>query len=91
VRAATANAIEITTETRGGDTFFTLDLAVSQRSAPRQLPRHVQIVWDASGSAAVRQFDREFALLDAYFKRAGTIAVTLTRFADVAFVDERFM
>ena len=91
VRAAAANAIEITTEARGGDTFFTLDLAVSQRSAPRPLPRHVQIVWDASGSAAGRQFDREFALLDAYFKRAGTIAVTLTRFADVAFADERFI
>ena len=90
VQAAAANAIEITTEHRGGDTFFTLDLAVSQRPAPRPLPRHVQIVWDASGSAAGRQLDRELALLDAYFKRAGTISVTLTRFADVAFAGESF-
>ena len=74
VQAAAANAVEITTEQRGGDTFFTLDLAVSPRSAPRPLPRQVQIVWDASGSAAGRQLDRELALLDAYFKRAGTIA-----------------
>jgi hypothetical protein len=91
VQAATPNAIEITTEQRDGDTFFTLDLAVSPQSAPRPLPRQVQIVWDASGSGASRQFDRELALLDAYFKRAGTIAVTLTRFADVALANERFM
>ncbi|MDQ3447231.1 MAG: hypothetical protein M3496_13895, partial [Pseudomonadota bacterium] len=91
VQAAAASAIEITTEQRDGDTFFTLDLAVSQQSAPRPLPRQVKIVWDASGSGAGRQFDRELALLDAYFKRAGTIAVTLTRFADVTLANERFM
>ena len=91
VQAAVASAVEITTEHRGGDIFFTVDLAVPQRSAPRTLPRHVQIVWDASGSAASRQLDRELALLDAYFKRAGTIAVTLSRFADVALADERFV
>ena len=75
----------------GGHVFFTLDLAVSKQSASRPLPRQVQIVWDASGSAAGRHFDRELALLDAYFKRAGTIAVTLTRFADVALAGERFI
>jgi len=51
----------------------------------------VQVIWDASGSAASRQFDREFALLDAYFKRAGTIAVTLVRVADIALPSERFL
>ena len=91
VQAAAAGAVEITTEQRGGDTFFTLNLAVSPQSAPRPMPRQVQIVWDASGSGAGRQLDRELALLDAYFKRAGTIAVTLTRFADVAQAGERFM
>jgi Ca-activated chloride channel family protein len=91
VQAAPASAVEITTQQRGGDTFFTLNLAVAARSAPRPLPRQVQIVWDASGSAAGRQLDRELALLDAYFKRAGTIAVTLTRFADVAHANERYI
>ena len=91
VQTAPASAVEITTEQRGGDIFFTLNLAVSPQSLPRPLPRQVQIVWDASGSAAGRQLDRELALLEAYFKRAGTIAVTLTRFADVAHAGERFM
>ena len=88
VRAAAASAIEITTEARGGDTFFTLDLAVSKIGASSAAAPRANRV---GRSAAGRQFDREFALLDAYFKRAGTIAVTLTRFADVAFADERFI
>ena len=91
VQAAPAAAVEFTTEQRAGDTFFTLSLAVSSLSARRQMPAQVQIVWDASGSGAGRQIDRELALLDAYFRRAGTIAVTLTRVADVARAGERFM
>ena len=63
----------------------------SRSIGTRPLPRQVQIVWDASGSAATRQLDRELALLDAYFKRAGTIAVTLVRVADVGLGNERFM
>ena len=90
VQAAPAAAVEFTTEQRGGDTFFTLNLAVSSHSGRRPMPRQVQIVWDASGSGAGRQLDRELALLDAYFRRAGTIDVTLTRVADVAQAGERF-
>jgi len=88
--AAGGNAVEITTEERHGETFFALTVPVAERSAPRPLPRSVQIVWDASGSGASRRFDREHALLDAYFRRAGDSEVTLVRVADVAFAPERF-
>jgi Ca-activated chloride channel homolog len=87
---AGANAVELTTEERNGETFFALTLPVAERSAARPLPRSVQIVWDASGSGAGRQLDRELALLEAYFRRAGDTEVTLLRFADVAFAAERF-
>jgi len=88
--AANGSALEVTTEERNGETFFALTLPVAERSAPRPLPKSVQIVWDASGSGAQRQFDREQALLDAYFRRAGDSEVTLVRVADVAFPAERF-
>ena len=88
--AAGGNAVEITTEERNGETFFALTLPVAERRAARPLPRSVQIVWDASGSGANRQLDRELALLDAYFRRAGDSEVTLLRVADVAFAAERF-
>ena len=87
---ASGNAAEVTTEERNGETYFALTLPVAERSAPRPVPHSVQIVWDASGSGATRQFDREFSLLDAYFKRAGNTEVTLVRVADIAFAPERF-
>ncbi len=92
VRAAGAsgNGADITTEERGGETYFALTLPVPERASPRPLPRSVQIVWDASGSGASRQIDRELALLDAYFKRAGNTRVTLLRVADAAMPAERF-
>ena len=84
IQSAPRADIQLATEARDGETFFAIDLPVAGATAPRPLPRHVQIVWDASGSGANRQIDRELALLDAYFKRASTIDVTLVRVADVA-------
>ncbi|MDQ2733444.1 MAG: DUF2135 domain-containing protein [Pseudomonadota bacterium] len=90
VEAPHGSGVQLSTEERDGNTFFALDLPVGDGAAPRPLPRRVQIVWDASGSGAGRQIDRELALLDAYFKRAQTTDVTLVRFADVAAAPERF-
>ncbi|HEY3633521.1 MAG TPA: VIT domain-containing protein, partial [Caldimonas sp.] len=73
-----------------GERYFALELQVSQRTAPRPLPRSVQIVWDASGSGAHRRIDRELALLDAYFAAVRDTSVTLVRVADVAAPQVRF-
>jgi len=87
---ASGQAAAIATEERGGQSYFTLELPVPQRSLPRPLPRRVQIVWDASGSGAHRQLDRELALLDAYFAAVRETSVTLVRVADVAAAPIRF-
>ena len=63
---------------------------MAQRTAPRPLPHRVQIVWDASGSGARRQLDRELALLDAYFAAVRDTSVSLVRVADVAAAPIRF-
>ena len=80
----------IATEERDGQSYFTLELPVTQRSAPRPLSHRVQIVWDASGSGAQRQLDRELALLDAYFSAVRDTSVSLVRVADVAAARIRF-
>ena len=80
----------VASEERDGQSFFTLELPVPQRPAARPLPRRVQIVWDASGSAANRQIDRELALLDAYFAAARDTSVSLVRVADTAAAPIRF-
>jgi len=80
----------IATEERDGQSYFTLELPVAPRSAPRPLPHRVQIVWDASGSGARRQLERELALLDAYFAAVRDTSVSLVRVADVAAAPMRF-
>ena len=84
LRVPTGAGAAVAVEPRGGDVYFTLELPVPQRSAPRKLPKSVQIVWDASGSGARRRIDRELALLDAYFAAVRDTSVTLVRVADVA-------
>lgn len=87
--------IDVTTEARGSDAWFSARVpfaalgAVATASAPRPLPRRVQLVWDASASLAGRDLARELALLDAWCRRVGDAEVTLTRVADRVFPDER--
>jgi Ca-activated chloride channel homolog len=87
---ASAPGGTVTTEARDGQRYFTLELPLPRRSAPRPLPHRVQIVWDASGSAAHRWIDRELALLDAYFSTVRETRVSLVRVADVAAAPIRF-
>ena len=87
---AAPGATAVATEERAGTSYFTIEMAIDARSAPRPLPRRVQLVWDASGSAATRQLDRELALLDAYFAAVRETSVNLVRVADTVSLPERF-
>ena len=90
LRVPTGSGAAVAVEPRGGDVYFTLELPVPRATAPRPLPRSVQIVWDASGSGARRRIDRELALLDAYFAAVRDTTVTLVRVADIAAPPQRF-
>ena len=72
-------------EMRADQTYFYAEVAVP-RGKPdlRPAPIKLGIVWDASGSGAVRDHEREFALLDAYFKALGRVSVELVIARDVA-------
>ena len=72
------------TQTFDAKTYFYADVPVLTREAARALPRVVGVVWDSSGSGATRDHVREFALLDAYFRRLKNGEVRLTRVRDTA-------
>jgi Ca-activated chloride channel homolog len=67
-----------------GKSYFTADLALPVREAPRALPRVVGVVWDSSASGRTRDHAREFQLLDAYFAALRDGEVRLTEIRDVA-------
>ena len=71
-------------------TYFYADLPVPAREAARTLPAVVGLVWDSSGSGAARDHGREFALLDAYFRRMKNGEVRLTRIRDSAEAAQSF-
>jgi len=64
--------------------YFTADVAISGASVPRPAPAAVALIWDASGSGAMRDHAREFAVLDAYFRKLGRTEVTLVLARDRA-------
>ncbi len=79
------------TETRADQTYFYAELPVPRdKPALRAAPGKLGIVWDASGSGAARDHNREFALLDAYFKELGNVTVQLVIARDVAEVVKTF-
>jgi tetratricopeptide (TPR) repeat protein len=67
-------------ESLGAKTYFYIAAHPPVSSMPKQLPRALCILWDASGSASGRDIDRELSLLDAYFKTIGNCSVTLVTF-----------
>lgn len=76
---------------RHGDaTYFVAEVPAGGAAAERRLPGSVGLLWDASMSGARRAHDLEFALLDAYFRKAGTVEVQLVRLREVPDPVERF-
>ncbi len=77
-------ALALSEEKDGSHYFYAevpgMDMGQAQRPAPKQLA----LVWDASGSGAARDHNREFALLDAWFKAVGNTEVRLSLARDIA-------
>lgn len=73
-----------------GKSYFYADVPVSGATVPRPTPAAVALIWDASGSGATRDHAREFAVLDAYFRKLGRTEVTLVVTRDQAEAPRRF-
>lgn len=70
--------------------MFYAEVPLAQRALPRPAPRSIALQWDASGSGATRDHDRELALLDAYFKAVRNVEVQLKVVRDAAEPLRRF-
>jgi Ca-activated chloride channel family protein len=81
---ARLQSAQVTTQAFDGRNWFYAEIPVAVREAARKVARRIAIVWDSSGSGATRDHDREFALLDAYFRRMGNGEVRLQRVRNAA-------
>lgn len=80
----------VSTQTRDGQTYFYAELPVPVSSQVRPVPRHIGLVWDASGSSAERDRSKEWALLDAYLGSFDDVTVHLQVARDQAEPVQRF-
>ncbi|MBC3934006.1 VIT domain-containing protein [Undibacterium rugosum] len=64
--------------------YFYAEVPVAPMKSPRPAPKKILILWDASGSGAQRQHEKEFAVLDQYLRQLGNVDVELKLLRDQA-------
>ena len=70
--------------------YFYAEVPVTAMNSPRPAPKKILILWDASGSGAQRQHEKEFALLDQYLRKLGDVDVELKLLRDQAADAQQF-
>ena len=72
---------QLLTASKGTDSYLYGNIALEKQSLrEKEKPKHIGILWDCSSSSQKRDFAKEFALLDAYFKEIKEVKVALTTF-----------
>ena len=72
---------QLLTATKGTDSYLYGNIALEKQSLrEKEKPKRIGILWDCSSSSQKRDFAKEFALLDAYFKEIKEVKVALTTF-----------
>lgn len=72
---------QLLTATKGTDSYLYGNIALEKQSLKKkEKPKRIGILWDISSSSQKRDFAKEFALLDTYFKEIKEVKVALTTF-----------
>jgi len=77
------DAAEVMLQQQGNKYYYLINTAVQPKSVDKPLPHRIGLLWDASLSGANRDSKKDFALLDAYFKKVGNAEISLVRFSNV--------
>ena len=70
--------------------YFYAEIPVAGSAQPRPAPQVIGLLWDSSGSGQLRDHQREFALLDAWFATVRNVEVRLVRLRDQAEAPKTF-
>ncbi len=77
-------------EAREGTTFFYTTVHPKKGTRLKKLPKSLSLVWDVSGSAKGRNFEKETALLRNYLQNIGDATVELVTFSNEVHQKENF-
>lgn len=73
-----------------GNTYFSLTTLPRIIVEKKVLPRSLCLLWDASGSGAQRDVERELAVLDSYFRVIGSCSVELVAFSNTVLPSRQY-
>ena len=72
---------QLLTATQGTDSYLYGNIALEKQTLKKKKkPKRIGILWDCSSSSQKRDFAKEYALLDAYFKQVKNVEVSLSTF-----------
>jgi len=76
------DAAEVMIKALGNKYYYFINTALQPQTINKPLPHSIALLWDASLSGANRDSKKEFALLDAYFKKINNAGITLVTFSN---------
>lgn len=76
------DANEVMIQAQGNKYYYFINTNLKLDAINKPLPHRIGLLWDASLSGANRDSKKEFALLDAYFKKINTTEITLVTFSN---------
>lgn len=77
-----ADAAEAMIQEWGNKYYYFINTSLQTQPINKVLPHRIGLLWDASLSGANRDTKKEFALLDAYFKKVSNAQITLVIFSN---------
>ncbi len=84
------DASEVMAEQFGNKYYFFVNTNLRSQTINKPLPHKIGLLWDVSLSGSNRDTKKEFALLDAYFKRIGNAEINLVEFSNAIRENKRF-
>jgi len=76
------DASEVMIQAQGNKYYYFINTILKPKAIDKPIPHRIGLLWDASLSSTNRDFKKEFALLDAYFKKVNNGEITLVTFSN---------
>ncbi|MEP6612983.1 MAG: VIT domain-containing protein, partial [Mucilaginibacter sp.] len=76
------DASEVMIQAQGNKYYYFINTMLQAQVISKPPPPHIGLLWDASLSGTNRDSKKEFAMLDAYFKKISNTEVTLVTFSN---------
>ncbi|MDN5288143.1 MAG: hypothetical protein JWR38_4417 [Mucilaginibacter sp.] len=77
-----ADASEVMIQTQGNKYYYFINTLLQSKVINKPMPHRIGLLWDASLSGTNRDIKKEFALMDAYFKKVNNAEITLVTFSN---------